>query len=243
MSSKSAARKLSKSTLLRMPSRHIKVRISDRSWSSLRKKLDFTDNVNVPLWRMLKSILRYLKGTLGFSIIFPFTEKHNNPQLCVYSDSSFADLPDRRSSYGYLILFDEYLISWSASALKSVVTSTTEAEYLASSISCKQALALREMWREISNANIQISLFTDSRPSLGWLTNSSKQHRKVKHIDVAFRFIEQFVNSSEITVSIVTSENQPADLMTKSVSPNTLQKLLFLLPVRFGEVLKESLTN
>lgn len=157
----------------------------------------YSNKHNVKLWRLLKGILRYLKGTKDLKLKYKFHDMNNGKVLSDWCDASFANTPTRKSTYGYLIMWNDSLISWNSSVLKSVVTSTTEAEYMAATISMKQCLFVKNFIEEILGHNIEINLYTDNQPCIGWLTNSNSQHRKVKHIDVNYRFIEQLVKEKK----------------------------------------------
>ena len=56
------------------------------------------------------------------------------------SDAAFADLPDRKSSYGYVFKLYGGAITWKATKQPTVTTSSTEAELLAISAATKEAL-------------------------------------------------------------------------------------------------------
>src|ERR1051325_1735109 len=76
-------------------------------------------------------ILRYIKGTLKFGILFPSGRKAES-ELMSYSDSDWCgDRVDRRSTSGYLFKFLGDPISWSSKQQDVVALSTCEAEYIA----------------------------------------------------------------------------------------------------------------
>ncbi|XP_050908770.1 uncharacterized mitochondrial protein AtMg00240-like [Lathyrus oleraceus] len=54
-------------------------------------------------------ILRYIKGTLKYGVMFPYGEK-TNPELMYYSDSDWCgDRVDERNTSGYLFKFLEVI--------------------------------------------------------------------------------------------------------------------------------------
>ena len=63
-----------------------------------------------------KRIMRYLKGTLGYGIIFPHqTKEDDNLHLVTYSDSDWCgDLVDRKSTMGQVFLLSGSPISWNS---------------------------------------------------------------------------------------------------------------------------------
>jgi hypothetical protein len=63
----------------------------------------------------------------------------NNLGLHAYSDASFADAEDRKSTSGYLFKFAGGTICHKSSKQRLVTTSTTEAEYVGLTYCAKEA--------------------------------------------------------------------------------------------------------
>ncbi|MCI31218.1 copia-type polyprotein, partial [Trifolium medium] len=86
----------------------------------------------------IKRIMRYLKGTLGFGIMY---KDNLNSDLCLkgWCDSDYAgDLDDRKSTSGYVYMLGSGAISWSSKKQPIVTLSTTEAEFVsAASCACQ----------------------------------------------------------------------------------------------------------
>nr|AAT85012.1 putative reverse transcriptase [Oryza sativa Japonica Group]ABF96664.1 retrotransposon protein, putative, unclassified [Oryza sativa Japonica Group] len=77
----------------------------------------------------LKRILRYVHGTLDYSLHF-----HCSPtvDLVAYSDADWAGCPDtRRSTSGYTVFLGDNFISWSSKRQNTVSRSSAEVEYRA----------------------------------------------------------------------------------------------------------------
>ena len=133
-----------------------------------------------------KHILRYLKGTVDYSIHYGAVEA-----LHGYSDSSYAtDLDDAKSFSGYGFFFHGGLIMWSATKQNNVTISSTESEYVGASNAICEAIHLRQHIAEIEH--------TVDRPATvikcdntGAITLSTADvfHRKVKHIQVRYHHI------------------------------------------------------
>lgn len=88
-----------------------------------------------------KRVLRYLNGTKDYKLHFPCGQKLD---LNGYSDSSYAsNLTDRKSLSGYIFQLGGSPISWRSRKQKSVSVSTTEAEYMALSLTTRQLVWLR----------------------------------------------------------------------------------------------------
>ncbi|PNX64827.1 cationic amino acid transporter 1-like protein, partial [Trifolium pratense] len=85
----------------------------------------------------LKRILRYVKGTVGYGVLYKKTS--DELQMSAWTDSDYAgDLDDRKSTSGSLFMLGSGAISWSSRKQPIVTQSTTEAEFVAAaSCSCQ----------------------------------------------------------------------------------------------------------
>ena len=93
----------------------------------------FMSDPRQPHLLVVKRILRYLKRTLGYGIIFSHQIKEDESlHLEAYSDFDWCgDLVDRRSTMGQVFLLSGSPISWSSKKQIVVALSTCEAEYIA----------------------------------------------------------------------------------------------------------------
>jgi hypothetical protein len=71
--------------------------------------------------------------------IFSKASSHQDLGLCAYSDASFADTEDRKSTSGYLFKFASGTICYKSCKQKLVTTSTTKAKYVALTYAAKEA--------------------------------------------------------------------------------------------------------
>ena len=87
----------------------------------------FNANHGVAHWIAVKRIMRYLRGTTDFRILYRYG---GNP-LRGFSDSDWAsDIDQRRSCTGYIFMMSDGAVSWSSSRQHTVALSSTEAEFL-----------------------------------------------------------------------------------------------------------------
>lgn len=85
-------------------------------------------------------ILRYIKGTLKYEVLFPSGVKSNSKLIC-YSDSDWCeDRVGRRSTSGYCFKYLGGHISWCTKKQSVVALSTCEAEYIVGVLSVFQAI-------------------------------------------------------------------------------------------------------
>nr|GEU44146.1 reverse transcriptase domain-containing protein [Tanacetum cinerariifolium] len=86
-------------------------------------------------------IFKYLRGTINRGLWYP---KYSFIAPTAYADVDDMGCQDtRRSTYGSMQLLGERLVSWSSKRQKSVVISSTKAEYIAVSGCCAQVLWMR----------------------------------------------------------------------------------------------------
>ena len=95
-------------------------------------------------------------------------------KLEALSDSDFAnDKNTRYSVYGYIIYFCGVLVAWKSKSMKSVVLSTTEAEYVAVSEVVKEIKVLYQMLRSMEiKVPVPIKVQVDNVGAI-WLANNS----------------------------------------------------------------------
>ncbi|XP_067140981.1 uncharacterized protein [Centruroides vittatus] len=81
------------------------------------------ENPKHHLWTQAKRILRYLRGTTDYGILY-----NGNKKLALYSDADFAgNLEDRLSTSGYLLVYSGGAVSWHFRRRRTVVLATAEA--------------------------------------------------------------------------------------------------------------------
>lgn len=98
----------------------------------------------------LRNVMAYIKGTTNLALRYQRYPSRgleiHSLDFLGYSDSSFADnISDRKSTSGYLFRLAGGAISWKSRKQPVLTTSSTEAEYVAYSIACKEAVWLRTL--------------------------------------------------------------------------------------------------
>ncbi|KAG8475193.1 hypothetical protein CXB51_031757 [Gossypium anomalum] len=146
-----------------------------------------------------------------------------------YVDADFVgDLDRRRSLTGYVFTIGGCAISWKATLQTTVALSTTEAKYMAIIEACKVAIWLKGLFSEL-NEDLQIStVFCDSQSAI-FLTKDQMLHERTKHIDVRYHFIRDIIACGDIVVSKISTHENPADMMTKSLPITKFEHCLDLI--------------
>ena len=72
--------------------------------------------------------------------------------------------------------------------------------------------------------------YSDSQSAI-YLTKNQDYHERTKDIDVRLHFIREVVASKKVKVDKISTDDNPANFLTKSVSSNKFQKCMNLLGV------------
>ncbi|KAM1385101.1 hypothetical protein PS2_031262 [Malus domestica] len=164
---------------------------------------------------VVKRILRYLKGTMQYGIVYSAA---TNPILNAFSDSDWAaDLNTRRSVTGYLVFLGNNPISWQSKKQSSISRSSTEAEYKALAHTAADLAWIRAVLKDLA-------LFMPSPPvihcdNLSAIALSANPvfHSRIKHLDTNYHFVREKVQQGDLAVSYIPTEDQSADILTKGL--------------------------
>src|SRR5690606_19148660 len=161
-----------------------------------------------------KRVLKYLKGTRDFRLVYPFGQPL---RLSGYSDASYGNCFDTRRSFsGYLFQLGHSTISWRSRKQKSVSTSTCEAEYMALSLTCRHFVWLKNAIKELLKLDIPSVLFCDNSAAID-IAHNPKVNDRSKHIDIAYHYTRERVQEGEVALLPIPSADNLADICTKGL--------------------------
>ncbi|XP_074361056.1 secreted RxLR effector protein 161-like [Apium graveolens] len=165
----------------------------------------------------VKRILRYLKGTLQFGLVY--SEKGGNNIISGYSDSDMGGtVDDRKSTGGMAYYLNESLISWVSQKQRCVALSSCEAELMAAIAAASQGIWLWNVLGQITSEYIgPVTLYIDNMSAIDLAKNPVFNGRS-KHIDIRYHFIRECVERDEVIVKHVSSGMQQADSLTKAMT-------------------------
>jgi len=172
-------------------------------------------------WEAVKRIMRYLKKTADAALIIG----GDDLQLSAYSDSDWAGDPDtRRSTSGYVFCLGTSTVSWNSRKQPTVALSSTEAEYLALTAAGKQAVWLQLLLSELEvPQKYPTLLYCDNQGAIA-LVRNPVHHSRTKHIEVRHHKIREWVDTGAINVRYCPTEEMLADMFTKAISREKLEK-------------------
>lgn len=178
-----------------------------------------------------KRILRYVKGTMDYGLIY--TKDEENNVVIGYSDSDLAGkVEDRKSTGGMVFYLNKSLITRNSQKQKCVALSLCEVEFMAATAASCQAIWLRKLLTQITGVQVQpVVLFVDNKSAID-LAKNPVFHGRSKHIDVRFHFIRECIENGDIVVKHVCSEEQRADSLTKALSTANFERMRSILGVK-----------
>ena len=186
----------------------------------------FNRDPRMPHYAAAKTILSYLKGTADVGLLLGKRQSEKENRSTCYVDSSYADDFDtRRSTSGFLMMYNDAPVIWK-SRLQSMVThSTTEAEFIAASYACKQ---LRQLLHELNRDEaLATPIHIDNQGALKLIANR-QVHARTKHLDIRYMSIRELEANGVIETKYIGTEKQLADLLTKA-----LYRDRFSIPVSY----------
>jgi hypothetical protein len=172
---------------------------------------------NKRLGQRIKKIKDYLSLTPSLGIVF---QRHSNsPTLSGYVDASFASEENSASRVGYFYLFRGNLVSWASENPSRVMTSSTEVECRGLVTIGKENSWHRQFQTEINLFPVDkpTTVYEDNTASISLSSDLGTPHKKSKHFGIEWSYFKESVQLGEIFPVYVSTEDQPADMMTKSL--------------------------
>ena len=170
-------------------------------------------------------LIRFVLETQDHGLKFKLMKSIRKWVLKALSDSDFAsDKETRISVFGYVIYFCGIPIAWRSKGMKSVVLSTTEAEYMALSEVVKELKFIVQLLQTMNiTVELPITVYVDNVGAI-WLSNNRNTGDRTKHIDIRTAFVMEYQEDGKIIIKFVKSEENDADIFTKNTSSIIYQK-------------------
>ena len=161
--------------------------------------------------------LRYLKGTVGYGLVFKAGD--SKWKLSGASDSDLAgDLATSRSTSGYFTKLGQFGVIVASSKLeRKISTSTGQAETYAMVSLVKEVVWERHLLRELRHAQVEPTATACDND--GVLKQSTKviNHSMAKHYRIGQAYIRYNGEDHTIKVVGIDTADNPSDIFTKAL--------------------------
>jgi len=177
---------------------------------------------------MAKHVLRYLKGTSDYKLVFRKSDVDMN--LTGFCDADWGNSEDRRSitGYGFCLSKNGPLISWKCRKQPTVALSTCEAEYMSMCAAVQESKFLLQLLKDMDlgiAVNETVVLNVDNQSAVA-LVKNPMFHQRSKHIDIRYHFVRDEVQNGNVQLQYVPSEDNVADMFTKTMSRIKLKQFI-----------------
>ena len=162
-----------------------------------------------------KHILRYVRRYPDVGLFFKQGEEN---YLHGYTDADYGqDIDDRISVGAYIFFIGNSPVSWNSKKQSSTSRSSCESEYRALAQCSCEAVWIRRLLGELKILdNKPTHLYCDNQSSIK-LSYNPVFHERSKHFEIDFHYTRQKVEENIIKVEYIPSQEQPADILTKSL--------------------------
>ena len=189
----------------------------------------YSSKPNQSHWVAAKRVLRYLKGTINFGLMY-------SDDSCVlgYSDADWAgDVDDRKSTSGYMFRIAGGPVSWRSRKQDTVALSTAEAEYVALSSAAQECVWMRRLVAELGNPPGGPTIILEDNQSSIAMAKNPQFHGRAKHIDIKHHFVREQVSAGSIELKYCPTHEMLADVLTKGLPQqqfSLLREMAGILP-------------
>ncbi|XP_075108911.1 uncharacterized protein LOC142180744 [Nicotiana tabacum] len=176
----------------------------------------YTYNPNKEYWSALARLMKYLRGTMNYGILYSgFLST-----LEGYNDANWiSDSDETKSTSGYVFTLGGGAISWKSAKQTIIARSTVESEFVALELASFEANWLRNFLANIpliKDALPHVSMQSDCQAAIAIAKNKS-YNCKSRHMKLRYDVIKQLLRDGIISIDYVKSEINLTDPLTKPV--------------------------
>lgn len=182
----------------------------------------YQDKYPNTVWQHHKRLLRYLKGTVDLSLVY-IRKEEENPLICYVDADWGGDIHDRKSVSGFLIKLFNNIVSWTTKKQNCIALSTTEVELVALCSLVEEGLWFKKLLLDFNIKIDNFTIFEDNQACI-FLIKNPENNKRVKHIDLKFKFICDNVKNGVIQLRYINGICQQADILTKGLTNDLFSK-------------------
>ena len=192
---------------------------------AVRHLSQFLDKYRATHWELAKHVLKYLKVTANFGLVFNGQDAQDQVVVSAYCDADFAnDVNDRKSVSGHVVLLANASVSFGCAKQDCVAQSSTESEYVSAAEATKSILWMRDLLFEMGLEQREPTvLYIDNQSAIAQ-ANNPEDRRRSKHIGVRYHLVRESVESGIIRTEHARTDMQIADIFTKPLARTAFER-------------------
>ena len=177
-----------------------------------------------PRARHLKAAERcilYLAGTADLGIHF---SRRAGMHLEAYADASLTPSGNDRSMTGFILQVGGGPVTWSARKQDRKTSSSCDSECLAVMTACQYVQGARDQLEELGCMQVgPTPLFNDNTVTVRLCTDA-EAHKKSVQLTMPMGYVRDFTLKGVIAPQYIRTTEQPADMLTKRLSPGLFEE-------------------
>ena len=164
----------------------------------------------------VRRILRYVKGTIDYGLLYKKGETCN---LVGYCDANYArDHDTRHSTTRYMFSLGTTVVSWSSKRQPTQSLLTTKAKYSAIATVAQESTWLMRPMRNLHQTiDYAVPLKCDNQSTIR-LAENLEFHARTKHVELHYHFVREKVLQGEIEMCHTKTKDQVGDIFTKGLN-------------------------
>ena len=186
----------------------------------------------------IKWIGRYLKGTSQHGTIMK-PNKHRGLEVHVDADfvgnwdpEDVANVDTAKSRHGYCITYAGCPICWKSQLQPHIALSSSESEYIGLSSALREAIPIMNLLTEMAHhqllpspaqTTIHCKVFEDNIGALE-MAREHKFRPRTKHMHIKYHHFRSYVDSKQISIHHIGTDDQYADILTKPLPYHTFSR-------------------
>jgi hypothetical protein len=161
-----------------------------------------------------KHALRYIKYTSDMGLVYG----GRDTELYGYTDSDFAaDVDNRRSTSGYVFLFNGACVHWQSKQQSLIARSTHQAEYIAMANASYETSYLRRLIADIHpecHPAHPTTLYADNQSAITTAQSGQDVSPRSKHIDIRYHITREALSNGILRIEYIRTTEMRADILT-----------------------------
>lgn len=177
----------------------------------------FLTNPGKAHWTAMKYILRYLRDTSDFSLLFD-RDMDSSDQVTGFIS-------------GYVFVLCGCVVNWKAQLQPVVALSTVEIELIVLGEAIKEVFWFHLFLLFLGVPYQRKVVFCDNQNAI-YVAKDERFHERTKHIDVKYFFMRVHIRAGDIEVTKIGLKENPIDMFTKSLVASASARCVNLVGVR-----------